>query len=346
MTAETHAWPGTDTAKAVSRRVDGAPVYTYRPRPGAPAVSVVRVERGALGMASADHAHSHDFLLVAYFERGGAGLRLGSHQWQIRDGDVYLVAPGEVIGLGDDPTGLERVEGWGVFFPPEGLGPEAPDALLSWRAHPLLFPFVRGVATGAQRLSVPTGERAAWTARFRSLDRELRDRRDGYHQAAVGYLTLLLVDLARLAADVAGDLRLRDEPILGAVFDTIEQRYSEPLSLRDVAAALSLTPGHLTTQVRRKTGRTVQEWITERRMTQARRLLVETDLSVAELARAVGYTDPAYFVRTFRRAHGTTPLAWRRAGRAVPAARRRDRKLAPSPDPPAPTLRPDPNRPS
>jgi AraC family transcriptional regulator, transcriptional activator of pobA len=50
-------------------------------------------------------------------------------------------------------------------------------------------------------------------------------------------------------------------------------------------------------------------------MAQARRLLVETDLGVEEVGRSVGYDDPGYFVRSFRRIHGVTPRAWRRAGR-------------------------------
>ena len=78
---------------------------------------------------------------------------------------------------------------------------------------------------------------------------------------------------------------------------------------------MSLSPGHLTTVVRRKTGRTVQKWIGERRMVEARRLFVETNLAVEEVGRRVGYGDAAYFVRSFRRAHGTIPLGWRRAGR-------------------------------
>ena len=73
--------------------------------------------------------------------------------------------------------------------------------------------------------------------------------------------------------------------------------------------------GHLTTVVRRKTGRTVLEWIGERRMAEARKLLVETDLPVEEVGRRVGYADAHYFVRVFRRGHGATPLGWRRAGR-------------------------------
>ena len=91
----------------------------------------------------------------------------------------------------------------------------------------------------------------------------------------------------------------------------IEQRFRGPLSLSDVAEAVHLTPGHLTTAVRRRTGRTVQDWIVERGMTEARRLLVETDLGVAEVGRRVGYPDPGYFSRVFRRAHEQTPRAWR-----------------------------------
>jgi AraC-like DNA-binding protein len=42
---------------------------------------------------------------------------------------------------------------------------------------------------------------------------------------------------------------------------------------------------------------------------------VETDLAVEEVGRKLGYVDAGYFVKSFRRTHGTTPLGWRRAGR-------------------------------
>jgi|SRR5215216_4640437 len=72
------------------------------------------------------------------------------------------------------------------------------------------------------------------------------------------------------------------------VFAVIEQRFRGPLSLSDVAEAVHLSPGHLRTAVRRQTGRTVQDWIVQRRMTKARRLLVETDLGAAEVGRRIG----------------------------------------------------------
>ncbi len=298
-------------------RGDGPPVHTYEPVPGVPSVSVLRFDGRELppGGPPTGYAHSHDFLMLAYFERGGGSLRLDNREWPVEDGDAYVIAPGEVVGAGVGTSVFHEAQGWTVSFPPEALGSQAPGVFLSWRAHPLLFPFVGGPAGGAQRLKVPLREQPSWSEHFSALDLELRRRRDGYREAVLSHLTLLLVELSRLAADVVGDLKLKDEPLLAEVFGFIEERYRERISLKDVARAVGLTPGHLTTVVGRKTGRTVVEWIAERRMAEARRLLVETDLPVEEVGRRVGYGDPGYFVRHFRRAHGATPLGWRRAGR-------------------------------
>jgi AraC family transcriptional regulator, transcriptional activator of pobA len=76
-------------------------------------------------------------------------------------------------------------------------------------------------------------------------------------------------------------------------------------------AEVALTPGHLTTVVRRKTGRTVQQWLTQRRLREARRLLVETGLTVAAIGHQVGYPDAGYFIRRFRAEHELTSAQWR-----------------------------------
>src|SRR5215210_3338617 len=224
---------GVGTTRMRGRRDDGPPVYTYEAVPGVPPVGATRLGRGISGGLPHAHSHSHDFLVLAYFERGGGSMWLGDREWRVEAGDAYVVAPGEVVRAGY-ASGLEEAEGWAVFFPPEVLGPQAPGAFLSWRAHPLLFPFVRGVAGGAQRLKVPPEERPSWSERLLALNLELSRRRDGYREAVLAHLTLLLVSLSRLAADVVGDLRLKDETLLAEVFCFIEDSYHEPISLRDV----------------------------------------------------------------------------------------------------------------
>jgi AraC-like DNA-binding protein len=293
----------------------GVPLYAYVRLPGVPPVGVLRWgEVLRHDVQERLRSHTHDFLVLLYVERGGGSFRVDGREWPLGTGDLFVVAPGEVVTPGGSADG-EHGAAWAVFFPPDVVEPSLPGAFLSWRAHPLLFPFVRGVVGGAQRLHVPSAERAGFSERLAALERELRERRDGYNEAVLAHLTLVLVAVSRLTADVPGDLMLRDEPMLAAVFDVIEESYRRPISLSDVARAVGLTPGHLTTVVRRKTGRTVQQWITERRMREARRLLAETDLTVGAIGARIGYRDASYFIKRFRRSHGSAPHEWRRAGR-------------------------------
>jgi AraC family transcriptional activator of pobA len=291
----------------------GAPaLYTYVPAPGVPPISVFRIADDAVAVAAGRHAH--DFPAIAFFEGDGGALVANSRRWSVRAGDLFVIPPGFVMA-GEDLPALVAAGGWGVAFTPEALAGYAPGSFLAWRGHPLLGAFAAGAAASALRLTVPTRQRAGFRARLTALETELALRTDGYREAVIGHLTLLLVDIARLAVDVPGDLRLNDQPLLAKVFEVIEERFRERLSLSDVARAVNLSPGYLTTVVRERTGRTILEWIVERRMAEARGLLVATDHSVEEIAHLVGYADSAYFVRSFRRTHTTTPLAWRRAGR-------------------------------
>ncbi|MGZ4524991.1 MAG: helix-turn-helix transcriptional regulator [Mycobacterium sp.] len=279
----------TRPARMVRQRA-GVPIYEYRTDPDTPPVSVVRsgpedfIERGR---------HIHDFPALWYLPASGL---------------VYVAAAGQVL----DPGRLEpRDAGVAVFFDPAALGEDARSPWPAWRAHPLLFPFLHGQVGGILRLDVPAARRPAWDGAIRSIETELDVRQDGYRQAALAHLTLLLIDLARLAGPVVAELRRSGEPLLAEVFEVIDRRHAEQLSLRDVAGELGMTPGHLTTVVRRRTGRTVGEWITDRRMAEARGLLTETDLPVHEVARRVGVPDPGYFSRLFTRTHGVSPRKWR-----------------------------------
>ncbi|GAA1846200.1 4-hydroxyphenylacetate catabolism regulatory protein HpaA [Pseudonocardia ailaonensis] len=271
-------------------------------RAAGPAVTVQHGE-GLAGRPFSG-AHAHDFLMLSYVVAGSMRRRVDGREWALGEGDVFVLPPGAVVGAADE--GEYAADTWIVFFPADAVDPAAAASLVSWQGHPLLAPF-GGDGGEARRLHVPADDRPAWLALLTELADELRIRRDGYADAARALLTLLLVRVARLGIDG----REQVDPLVSQVFAVIEERFAEDLSLRDVAAAVGLTAGHLTTVVRRSTGRTVQQWITERRMREARRLLAETSLTVAEVAGKVGYRDPGYFQRRFRAAHGTSPGAWR-----------------------------------
>ena len=302
------------TRRASDARAHGAPVYSYVRTPGTPAVDVHRLPVRA--DSSHTHTpHAHDFPLIACFERAGAVTQFAGRIRVVEAGDVHLVAPGEVTAapLSDDAdTGSV---GWSAFFAPDVLGSQGPQGVLGWHSHRLLHPFAPGGPDSDTRLSVPPEDRPRWSAHFAALATELEEGHEGYADAVVAHLTLLLVQVARLAQAQTGRRCLEADPILDAVFASIETTFREPVSLRDVADAVGLTPGHLTTVVGQRTGRTVQAWIAERRMVEARRLLLDTDLLVQHVAEQAGFTDASYFTRRFRRDHGLAPGRWRRAAR-------------------------------
>jgi AraC-like DNA-binding protein len=259
--------------------------------------------------------HTHDFFLVVYFEGEGGALYVESRDWPVAAGDVFLVAPGDVVGIGADVAGLHAARGTAVWFTTEALGPAPAGCMAAWQAHPLLLPFAQPPAGTPKHLCVPVAERAAWSARLRAIDTEFRKRRHAQVDATAAHLTLLLVDIARLA-QLAGDhTPVPPEPVVAEVLAYIDAHYQDPISLRHVAQAVNLSRGHLTTVFGRKTGRTVHALITQRRFAEARRLLADTSLAVDEIAPQVGYRDASYFARVFRRHHDTSPLEWRRAAR-------------------------------
>jgi AraC-like DNA-binding protein len=98
---------------------------------------------------------------------------------------------------------------------------------------------------------------------------------------------------------------------LREIFRFIEANYQQPISLNELAQAFGYSPSYLTSLVRRLTGQTVYQWIIQRRMFQARHLLLETDLTVHAVAEAVGYVDTGHFVKHFRQLHKLPPRTWR-----------------------------------
>ena len=104
-------------------------------------------------------------------------------------------------------------------------------------------------------------------------------------------------------------------PQLNKVFQFIEDNYHQPINLCDVASAVGYSTAYLTNLVKRKTKLTVHNWIVERRMTEARSLLLKTDEPVNHIAAKVGYPDAGHFIRQFRHIYLMSPKVWRNTHR-------------------------------
>jgi AraC-like DNA-binding protein len=286
-------------------RADGTPVYGWVQSPGIPAVAVVPLDPDCdTAHLPPGNRHAHDFWVLAYVERGGGAVGLDGKQVALRAGEVHAVAPGEVVAA-ESIAELTHARAWSVAFTPDAIPSLASISPLTWAHHPLLALF----AADGRRGLVPEAERSRWQAWLADLTEELRHPgRLGAHDAVTAILTNLLVASARLAPSAP----IAPDPLVTRVFDEIERTYATKVSAGDLARTLGYTPGHLTTVIRQRTGRTLLDWLTERRLTEARRLLRETDLPLSVISTRTGLTDPGYLVRRFKARYGTTPDRWRR----------------------------------
>ncbi|MGC8782140.1 MAG: helix-turn-helix domain-containing protein, partial [Anaerolineae bacterium] len=95
----------------------------------------------------------------------------------------------------------------------------------------------------------------------------------------------------------------------------MHEHYPDPVSRQDIARHVGMDEDYLTTCFRNELGVTPIAYLNRYRVNQAKRLLIETNKSVTEIALEVGFSDSGYFSRVFRREVGRSPEAFRRAGR-------------------------------
>ncbi len=135
----------------------------------------------------------------------------------------------------------------------------------------------------------------------------------GYARAC-GHLAGFLGDLAyhcehrQQASAAAGG----DSALLQRALQFLDDPQAAPLSVQAVAAMAGVSREHLSRLTRRHLGRSLREVIQIRRQEMACRLLLDTQLSVEEIAASLGYQHPPSFDRAFRRWLGVTPSDYRR----------------------------------
>ncbi|MCJ9668725.1 MULTISPECIES: AraC family transcriptional regulator [unclassified Neorhizobium] len=131
-----------------------------------------------------------------------------------------------------------------------------------------------------------------------------------YAESLVGSIVAGLLDIPDREAEKAnGRLTQAQMNKLVSRFD----RSSDcRLTVAEMAATVGLSESWFSNVFKQTTGKTPLQWQLARRIDLAKKLLVDSDLAVAEVAAHLGFTDQAHLTKAFRQIAGDTPAAWRR----------------------------------
>lgn len=283
------------------------PIFRSGARPGMNvrsmrhAIGPLEVQRQVLDRLPRHRPRSHTDHVLTYVAAGRLSIDVGG-SLQAAPG-CLLILP---AGVPHEPLEGSGLDLWTVRF--------CPSCFALHEAQPLMSAF-RRVRHGALPIvSIPRARRRRVLRLYRDLELEQAAALPESPELLRSLLEVLLAEVHRaMPAPAAPEAPAGFVP---EVLAFIQRRALEPISLRDVAAAVGRAPAHVAATVRRRTGHTVGAWIASVRLAEAASRLVHTDASVAEIAGRVGWQDQTHFIRRFRRAFGATPAAWRRAHRA------------------------------
>lgn len=232
---------------------------------------------------------------------GSGRINRGDERFATKPGDLLLWPPRTPHDYGADPATGRWTHLW-VYFHPR-------PAWFDWLGWPV-------ASAGVLRLRLHDDPRlAVVTARFHDVIAAYRaaaSRRTA--------LTLAWTELLLLTIDQANPLaRPGIDPRIQSALDHLHGHYAAPATVASLARRAGLSPSRFAHRFREQTGVPPLTWLEQRRIAVASDLLQATGLPVGEIAAAVGYEDPAYFARVFRRRTGATPRAFRAAS-ARPAS--------------------------
>jgi AraC family transcriptional activator of pobA len=150
---------------------------------------------------------------------------------------------------------------------------------------------------------------------FAGIGREYRQHAPGRQLALQALVNLLMVWLARKNNERTQTLPTANErgrEHLQAFLALVEQRYREHWSIACYAEAVGVSPSHLNAVCRSHGGLSALQVINERLLLEARRCLVYTEMTVTQVADSLGFSEPAYFSRFFKRGCAVAPKDFRR----------------------------------
>ena len=92
----------------------------------------------------------------------------------------------------------------------------------------------------------------------------------------------------------------------------IQKHYLEPLKLEDVSKRIGFNATYFSSVFKKETGKNFLDYVTELRMNKAKQLLCSGEMSVNDVAEAVGYQDLKYFSRLFKKNAGISPSDYKK----------------------------------
>jgi len=243
-------------------------------------------------------AHRDDHYIFFLLKKGSGSLMIDLQKVDMKTGQLYYILPGQV----HHHIRPRRAEGWFLAIDTSLVPAEC-----------------RNVFEGKLSLQLPCTLQPALFQQYRDLLTLLQQRYAGAIKARLDRLAIysLLQSFLAMAANAYDDLPEPNHTLSRPAELSRQFRMLMAKNIRAIkspsgySTRLNVSQSYLNESVKRITGFSVRYWIQQEILLEAKRLLYYSEFNVKQIAYELGYEDPSYFSRFFRKAAGMSALEFR-----------------------------------
>lgn len=147
---------------------------------------------------------------------------------------------------------------------------------------------------------------------LRQILQESQSGQPGCEAICQAYMEILILRLMRSISFATSVSGLTDSHQCATVRHYIDTHYKEPLTLDTLSSVAHINKYYLAHAFKEEYGLSPIRYMISRRIDESRFLLQETDMSMSQIARVLGFSSASYFSQSFRRAEGMTPAEYRK----------------------------------
>ncbi|SME90552.1 AraC family transcriptional regulator [Paenibacillus barengoltzii] len=255
--------------------------------------------------------HWHDEAEFFYCLEGETLFQVDTDYFPVRAGEAVFIDGGDIHAA--HAHGEQGCAFFSLVFDTQLLASAHYDAV----QENLVLPLQERKATFPRHIRRETAADLSLLEHIVTLMRSCSTEAPGYEGAVKGHLYLMLSEIAATGRAVNrshSSTRSESSKIdrLKTVIQHIQQNYSHPIRLAELAALIPMSEGQFCRFFKSMTRQTPMDYINSYRIRQAAELLRDPERKISDIALEVGFDNISYFIRVFRKAMNCSPSEFRK----------------------------------
>ena len=249
--------------------------------------------------------HWHDELEIIYVKSGFLTVNISGENYIGKSGDAFVVSPGNLHFMGSQ-TGT--VDYFTFLFPLKYIAFRSDDML----DDKLIEPLNSGHLMISPEIKDTVKEQCEQLAGVYAAEIDKSESKITSQIRKKIILLQFIHELWKKGFIVENDTTGRNT-VEKEMVSYIQQNYMGKILLREFGEQFHLSEKYISRYFKEHFHITLSQYVTYLRLEHAKQMLQETDISVTEVAMQSGYQNISYFIRSFKKTYGVSPLKYRKS---------------------------------